>query len=79
MGLYVRVFTQVMNPCTVQTETGVYSIPTGVTIATLLSITNVDSTVLPDQPALSYFDPQRYVVCTVQPYSKETNPNRDLS
>ncbi len=53
---------KVMTPLTFTTEAGSFELPQGLYIATLLSVTNVDKTHLPEKPfPLTAFDPKRYI------------------
>ena len=53
---------KVLNPVVLETERGVLHVPAGTTIATLLSITNLDEHALPPSPALLDFHSERYEV-----------------
>ena len=56
---------KVMNEVDLVTEIGILHIPAGVTIATLLSITNVDQSILPSSPDVHTFCSDRYKVSCI--------------
>jgi cytochrome P450 len=53
---------RVLSPVVLETERGAISVPPGVTIATLLSVTNTDASALPNEPNLNEFHAERYEV-----------------
>lgn len=53
---------KVMSPCVMSVDGNDYQLPVGLTIATLLSVTNVDEKLLPVTPSVHEFHPDRYSV-----------------
>lgn len=58
---------KVLRTCTFPTETGIYTLPEGTYIATLLSVTNVDRQATQHGPPLDAFAPERFSGAKLNP------------